>query len=204
MRSAGAMGLAGAVRRQLLPGGADPGVELFQRVGGARGASAVVGAARGVGGAQAVGDVGHVDDGVGHALPGVRVGVVVVMIVVVVLAAFNRPHALGGDDLQAFVAGALQQARHPAFITQAVGNHQLRLPDLARVRGRRLEDVRIAAQADQRLHRHALAADLLHQVAQDAEGGDHAQRLGGVGGRCHRAGQRGDQGDAAGNQQGHG
>ena len=49
-----------------------------------------------------------------------------------------------------------------------------------------------------------LAADLLHQVAQDAEGGDHAQRLGGVGGRCHRAGQRGDQGDAAGNQQGHG
>ena len=44
-------------------------------------------------------------------------------------------------------------ARHPALITQAVGDHQLRLSHLPRVRRRGLKDVAIGPRADQRLHR---------------------------------------------------
>ena len=123
--------------------------------------------------------------------------VLVAMVMVVAARAGDGFDAFRGDHLRTLVAGALQQARHPAFVAQAVGDHELRLPDLARVRGRGLEDVAIGARADQRGDGDAITAHLLHQVTQQAEAGDHAQRLGGVGGQGE-GDERGGQGGAAG------
>ena len=125
--------------------------------------------------------------------------VLMLVLVAAALAAFfagNGFDALRGHHERALVAGGLHQPVDPAFKAQAIDEHQLGAPQRARVGGRGLVNVRVAASGHERLHAHLRAAHLPHQVGQDAEAGHHAQR------RLFRPGMGGRGGQQRGGDQG--
>ena len=124
----------------------------------------------------------------------VRVGRLTVMVVMVIIGGSQRLDARGGLDHRAAIAAGADQARHPALEAQAVGHHQAGRGKLAHLRRTRLEDVGVAARADQGVDLDAITTDLPDQVLQDAEAGDDRQRsrVGGTG--RHAGRQQGGQG----------
>jgi hypothetical protein len=62
-----------------------------------------------------------------------------------------------------------------ATTIEAVNEYELGVGDRLGVGRRRRIDVRVGVRADQRLDLQALAADVLHQIGKDREGGDHLQ-----------------------------
>ena len=126
----------------------------------------------------------------------------IIPMVVVIIRGLHGLQAPGGLDDRPFVATGTDQAGHPSLEAQAVDNDQTGAGQLAHLGRPRLEDVGIAAGLDQALDSHAVTADLLHQVSQDAEAGHDGQgpaRRGGIGltggggnamGRLGRAGSQ--------------
>ena len=136
---------------------------------------------------------------VGVIVMTVAVLMLMLMLMAAALAAFfagNGFDALRGHHERALVAGGLHQPVDPAFKAQAIDEHQIGAPQRARVGGRGLVNVRVAASGHERLHAHLRAAHLPHQVGQDAEAGNHAQRRLFRPGMGWRGGQQhgGDQG----------
>ncbi len=139
-----------------------------------RGIGAVDIRRRRIGRDQRIADIGHIDLGVGDRLPGVRIGVAVV---VSRLRRLARRDAFGRDDNGRLVAGGLGQPRHPALEAETVGDDEFRVGNGLRVRRCRRIDMRIAARPDQIGDVDAIAADIAHEVAEDREGRDHLHRL---------------------------
>ena len=100
----------------------------------------------------------------GFAGGSVRVGAVFVS---------HRLDAVGRHHLDTAEVRSLDQAIQPAFKLQPVDDKDLRLADGARIGRGRLVHMRIPVGTDERRDRDVLAADLLHHVAEDREGGDH-------------------------------
>ena len=130
---------------------------------------------------QAFGDIADKDHGVGYALPSMRVdltmsmtvrwffGMLVTFVLVVVVCRSQWLHALADHHMAPFETGGVEQAAHPAFEPQAVGEHDLRLANLSCLRGLGLKHVGVATRSNQQFDRHTFAANLLHQVPQDTE-----------------------------------
>ena len=126
----------------------------------------------------------------------------IITMVVVIIRGLHGLQAPSGLDDRPLVATGTDQAGHPALEAQAVDNDQAGAGQLAHLGRPRLEDVGVAAGLDQALDSHAVTADLLHQVSQDAEAGHDGQgpaRRGGIGltggggnamGRLGRAGSQ--------------
>ena len=123
-----------------------------------------------------------------------HIGRLTVMVVMVIIGGSQRLDARGGLDHRAAIAAGADQARHPALEAQAVGHHQAGRGKLAHLRRTRLEDVGVAARADQGVDLDPITTDLPDQVLQDAEAGDDRQRsrVGGTG--RHAGRQQGGQG----------
>ena len=103
--------------------------------------------------------------------------------VVVIIGGLHGLQAPSGLDDRPLVATGTDQAGHPALEAQAVDNDQAGAGQLAHLGRPRLEDVGVAAGLDQALDSHAVTADLLHQVSQDAEAGHDGQEPTRRGGR---------------------
>ena len=126
----------------------------------------------------------------------------IIPMVVVIIRGLHGLQAPSGLDDRSLVATGTDQAGHPALEAQAVDDDQAGAGQLAHLGRPRLEDVGVAAGLDQALDSHAVTADLLHQVSQDAEAGHDGQgpaRRGGIGltggggnamGRLGRAGSQ--------------
>ena len=163
-------------RRKLLLG---PAMQLLQFALVGRQALLVMGAACRVGRNQGVGDVAGIGLHAHGVLPDVRILLAVcmffmVMTVVVTICVGQRCNALGGNGHRDFAVlhGALQRG---AFQPQAIDQQQLGGADFAHVGRGHLVAVGIGVGRNQGLHGHALAANVLGHVGQDAEAGDYRQ-----------------------------
>jgi hypothetical protein len=164
-------------------GAAGLAVERCQFLLQAGGVGGVGGAVGRVGSRQRLRDVRHVLATIGDILPGMRVDIVAVPVALAALLVrfADRLHALAGDGELAAIAGRLDQAVDPALEAETVDDHQTGARQRSRVARRRLIDVRVGARTDQRVHLDEVAADLLRQVAEDAEAGDDRQSLASAG-----------------------
>jgi hypothetical protein len=147
-------------------------IELGEIGGGVRGVGVLAG---GIGGDQRVANIGNIDLGVGHRLPGVRIRRSMVVIMTAVARALARLDAFGRDDDRRLGAGRFHQPLEPALETEAVHEHQFGVGSALGVARRGRVDMGIAVGTDQRADLHALAADVLHEVAQDREAGDDVE-----------------------------
>jgi hypothetical protein len=127
------------------------------------------------GGGQRVANIGDIDFRVGDRLPGVRVRPSVVVIVVVAAGTLERLDALGRDYDRRLGAGCLDQPLEPAFEAQSVDEDELGVGNLLGVAGRGRIDMGIAVGTDQGPDLDPVAADVLHEVAQDREAGDNVE-----------------------------
>ena len=110
-------------------------------------------------------------------LPGMLAPLLVLMLatpVVVIICVAQRRNALGGNGHRDFAVahGALQRS---AFQPQAIDQQQFGGADFAHVGRGHLVAVGIGIGRNQGLHGHALTADFLGHVGQDAEAGDYRQ-----------------------------
>ena len=142
---------------------------------------------------QACGDVFHVQHHVLGVLPGVRVGFVVTVAVTGLLH-LARWHAGGCDHGDALVASRFGQFLRPGFEVEAIDDKQARVQYRPGVARAGCECMRVGIRPGQRGELDALATHHLNQVAQDAEGSHHGNRLGGYGPvekerRCSQCGQ---------------
>ena len=133
-----------------------------------------VGLAVGIGGDQPIADIGDIELAVGEALPGMRIGDGLGL-AALLLDHGARLHARRGDDHLALEARGFLQSLHPPLEAEAVDEQDLRGREVLGVGRRRLIDMRVAIRPDQRDDIDAVAADLLHHVAEDAERGDSSQ-----------------------------
>ena len=106
--------------------------------------------AGGIGGDQRIADIGDVDFRVGHRLPGVRVGLPVVVVVSAPAGALARLDALGRNDDRRLGAGGLDQPLDPTLEAEPVDEHELGVGHALGVGRRRRIDMGVAVGADQR------------------------------------------------------
>ena len=132
-------------------------------------------------------DVAHVGDDVQGVLPGVGVGIVMVLVVMMALFGGHLPRldALRSGHGEAFVAGGFGQLLGPGLKAQAVDDQHFGLQQVFGVSGFGFKHMGVFVGAHQRGHRDAVAAHGLHQVAQNAEAGGDRQFVG-----CCRAGRQ--------------
>ncbi len=172
----------------------DSRVVEFLNVGGGVGLVGV--AAGGIRRAERVGDVLHVDPGIGDRLEGVRVDRAMVVtrlgfggllaFALMLMAFFLHRQwldALGEFDDGRLAGAGFDEALQETLEMQAVDQHHVRACHRHGIGGFRLVNMRIAIRADQRSQRNAVAADILGKVFDDREAGDDLQRLGGAGRR---------------------
>jgi hypothetical protein len=145
-------------------------VELGEIGGGVRVVSGLAGR---IGGNQRVADIGHIDFRIGDGLPGMRVGPAMVM--VVTAGPLARLYTFGRDHDRRLGAGRLDQALEPAFEAEPVHEHDIGLGHLLGVGRRRRVDMGIAIGTDQGADLDPVAANVLHEVAEDRERGDGLQ-----------------------------
>ena len=94
--------------------------------------------------------------------------------------AFERAHAVRGDDHRRFRARGLDQPGDPAFEAKAVHHNNTRIGDGFGVERRGLEDMRIAVRPDNRGHVDVFAADLFDEVGENREARDRFELFGGA------------------------
>ncbi len=153
----------------------------FLGIGGGIGLVAV--ATLSVGGAEGVGDVLHIDLGIGDRLEGMRIGLAISM------GAFSGigigefgfevdwRDALGQNGDRRLGGAGVDQALQKAFEMQAVDQHHIRTRHRHRVSRARLVDVGIAIRPDDGGQIDPVAADIFGEIGNDREAGDHFQRL---------------------------
>ncbi|MCY1538419.1 hypothetical protein D9M68_739560 [compost metagenome] len=143
----------------------------------------------GVGFAQGLGDVLHIDLGIGQVLPGVRVGHLVA-----VLIEHQRQHPGAGVDACTGGFAAGDQAIQPGFEAQAVGDDQVGVEHGLGVFGAGLVDMGVGIGTDQIAQLELISANLLGNVGQNTETGNHLEFFCSVCRECKAQGQQGDQG----------
>ena len=101
----------------------------------------------------------------------VSLGMLFMMVIVVVVKG-DRVDALGGNNPQAVEIGGLYQPLEPSFELQSVHEQDVGLADHPCLPRGGLVDMGVAVWTDERRHRDMFAADALHHVAENREGGD--------------------------------
>ena len=169
------------------------GVQRVQLLAVLAGALAVVVLAGRVGLGERGADIVDVEFDVLRVVPGVRVGVAVVVAVMIVFFFGHvlRLHALAGHHGLALEAGRFAQPAQPAFKAQAVDHKHLGGGQFFDILRRGLKHMGVLIGADQAGHVHPLAAHFAGEVGQNAEAGEHRQFVG----QRRRGQQRQQQGD---------
>ena len=139
-------------------------------------------------------------------MPGLFGMLVVAVIMTVLVVERDRVDPFGRHHPDTAEIRSVDQTGQPALELQPVDDKDLRFADGPRVGGGRLVDMRVAIRADERRDGDVLAADALHHVAEDREGGNHRGRLVGLcGGRSgERHGEEGGGGHQKRSAGGHG
>ena len=116
---------------------------------------------------ERLGDVAHVDLGVGQALPRMRI-----RYLFAVLLQHQRNDARTGVDAFASRLATGQQALQPGFETQAVGDDQVGPQQCFGVIRARFINMRIGICVNQVSQFNPITTDLLGKVSENAEAGD--------------------------------
>ena len=126
----------------------------------------------------------------------VVVGVAIVSRHADIVLVCDRLDAVGRHHPDTAEVRSLDQTVQPAFELQPVDDKNPRFADGLRIGRGRLVSMRVSIGADERRDRDVLAANSVHHVAEDREGGDHRNRFVGpcIGRRAERQGEYGDGG----------